>query len=324
MAESRPPKPTTKPRTGYEWSYNATTKKWVQKKKATSAAAKPTYADYGYVTAFLNTQPGIKRLLDRAIKQGWTAARLEGEVKNTKWWKDRSDSQRKWDLLTAEQPAEKNRQVAAAKQQVESLAKRLGVTLGAGQADSYALQMLRDGASEDEIRLKMANSFSLPVDNKATAANEAVTTGMASVAIDDLREMAKNYGVTMSDNNLLKWTRSIMAGTATPEELEDNFREQAKALYPPLASILDGGQTVAGFTQPYLEIASRELGITADMMDLTDSKWTGMISGGKILSADEWSQKIRSDSRYAWSSSVTAKREAMNLASTLGSIFGGA
>lgn len=325
MATQRPPKPTTKPRAGYEWSYNATTKKWVQKKNATAATAKPTYADYGYVQAFLDQRPGIKRLLDRAIKQGWTGARLEGEIKNTKWWKDRTDAQRKWDLLSAEQPAERDQQVSAKEQEVTTLASRLGVTLAKGDANKYALAMLRDGDSPDEVRLRMAQAFKMPVDNVATPkVNEGAMVGEAAIAVDDIRELAADYGVLVSDANMLTWTRSILGGQRTVEELEDTLREQAKALYPPLATYLDQGQTVKGFTAPYLDIAARELGLTAESMDLTDTKWTGMVEGGQVLSADGWVQKIRSDSRYAWNESVTAKREAMSLVSTLGSIFGGA
>jgi hypothetical protein len=73
-----------------------------------------------------------------------------------------------------------------------------------------------------------------------------------------------------------------------------------------------------------LDIAARELGITTDMMDLSDSKWTGMIESGGVLPADQWTTKIRTDNRYGWNTTATAKREAMSLVSTLGSIFGGA
>lgn len=288
-------------------------------------AKKPTYADYGYVKAFLDAHKDVKAKVDKAIKEGWTSARLEGEIKTTKWWKDRNDSQRKWDLLSAEQPGEKNRLLNAKKQEIANLASRMGISLSDADVRDFALGALRDGKSDAETQLAMAGKFVLAEDNPDTPQNEADTyQGQAAVAIDNLRKTAAAYGVTVKNTDMLKWTQDIIGGKRTPEELEDTFRESAKALYPPLAPVLDKGQTVQGFVSPYLDIAARQLGITTDMMDLTDSKWTGMIQGGAVLSADEWTQKIRTDARYGWNQSEGAKREAIAFASNLGAIFGGA
>jgi hypothetical protein len=321
---TRPAKPTRAPRSGYEWYFNTSTNKWAQKKKATTQ--KQTYADYGYVNAFLKAHPDVKKKVDAAIKQGWTPQRLEGEVKTTNWWKNRNESQRKWDLLSAEQAGEKTRLLDAEKRRIENAASRMGVTLSSTQINDFALQSLRDGKSDAEITLGMANKFVLPTDNKATPGVDEsdLMKGQAGTTVTEIRDLASAYGVKVSDTNLLKWTRSALAGDIQVEELEDTFRESAKALYPPIADVLDQGQTLEGFVSPYLDIAARELGITRDMMDLTDSKWTGMIESAGVLPADQWTTKIRSDKRYGWNTSTTAKREAVSLVSSLGSIFGGA
>lgn len=288
-----------------------------KKAAAPKPAPKPTFADYGYVKAFLDKHPDVKAKLDLAIKQGWTPARLEGEVRTTKWYTTRTDSQRKWDLLSTEQPTEAKRQIDAKKAEVNAVASRMGVTLDDAQLDYYAKFSIRDGKSEAELMASLADRVELAPEGTAQQ-------GDASSVVDSIRQSASDYGVTITDANLLAWTRGSLAGTIDPKALEDTFRESAKALYPPLADILDKGQTVKGFVSPYLDIASKQLGLMPDQMDLTDSKWTGMISGGAVLSADEWTKKLRTDSTYGWNQTEGAKREAMSFVSTLGSIFGGA
>lgn len=295
-----------------------TAKQTATKPKPKPKPKKKTYADYGYVKAFLDQHKDVKALVDKAIKEGWTPDRLEGEIRNTKWWKTRNDSQRKWDLLSAEQPAEKERLLTNKMDELRSLAKSLGIDndVTDWELRQMAAASLRDGKSDTEVRLMLANNFVLDADQ--------TESGTAGTTIDSIRKQAAEYGVTVSDQRLTQWTQRALAGDLDPASLEDVFREQAKALYPPLADILDKGQTVAGFVSPYLEIASKQLGITSDQMDLTDTKWMGMIQDGAILDADSWARKIRSDSTYGWKQTDGAKREAMNLVSTLGAIFGGA
>lgn len=279
---------------------------------------KPTYADYGYVKAFLDAHPDVKAKVDAAIKGGWTEARLEGEIRTTKWWKTRNASQRQWDVLSIEQPEEAARLIREKVSTLRTMASRMGLNLTDTQLENFAKMGVRDGRSDQELQVSLANRITLSNEDKGKP-----QAGQAGTAIDELRQMASEYGVTITDHNLLKWTREIVGGQRDPAELADTFRESAKALYPPLADMLDKGQTVKGFVSPYLDIASKQLGLMPDQMDLTDSKWTGMISGGAILSADEWTKKIRTDSAYGWNQTDGAKREAMAFVSTLGSIFGG-
>lgn len=279
---------------------------------------KPTYADYGYVKAFLEAHPDVKRKVDAAIKGGWTPARLEGEIRTTKWWTSRTETQRKWDLLSTEQPAEAKRMIEAKSTEIRQIASRMGITLTDDQIENYAKFSVRDGKTDAEMQVSLASRITLADEDSGKP-----QVGQAATVVDSLRQQAAEYGVTITDQNLQRWTRQIVGGQRDPQELEDTFRESAKALYPPLADILDKGQTVKGFVSPYLDIASKQLGLAPDLMDLQDSKWTAMIQSGGILSADDWTKKLRTDSAYGWNQTDGAKREAMSFVSTLGSIFGG-
>jgi hypothetical protein len=291
-------------------------------KKARLAKQKAKYAEYGYVVDFLNAHKDVKAKVDAAIKGGWTPQRLEGEIKNTNWWKTRTDSQRKYDLLSKEQPGEIKRQVDAAQSTILSQAEAMGVTITATKAKEYALQAVRDGKSQQEITLALANSFKFPT--APSDGGPAVEKGQAGVIATQIRDMASAYGVSVKDADLLSMTQKVLGGAADPQAFEDTFRESAKALYSPIADILDKGTTLRQFVDPYLNIASQQLGISAEMMNLADTKWTGMIQQGKVLTADEWTRTLRTDPTYEWNKTEGAKREAMGLVSALGAMFGSA
>lgn len=296
-----------------------------QKKAAAAkaAAAKPKYSDYGYVKGFLDAHKDVKAKVDLAIKQGWTPQRLEGEIKNTNWWKTRNETQRKYDLISKEQPAVAAKQVSDAQKTIMQQAEAMGVTLDATTAKNLALQAVRDGKSQQEVTVFLANTVKLPPP-AAPGQPQAVERGQAGVVATEIRDMASAYGVNVKDADLLKMTQKVLGGSADVQAYEDTFRESAKALYAPIADILDKGTTLRQFVDPYLNIASQQLGISAEMMNLADTKWTGMIQQGKVLSADEWTKTLRTDPTYEWNKTEGAKREAMGLVSALGAMFGSA
>jgi len=291
-------------------------------KKTTTAPKAKTYADYGYVKGFLDAHHDVRDKVNAAIKAGWTPDRLAGEIKATKWWSTRTDSQRQYDMLSVEQKAQADKKVGDATESLRGMAAKMGVTLSDTDAAALGVKMVRDGLTQQGALLALANHIQLPV--PGTDGKEAPMAGEAGVTVDTLRQMASDYGVHVQDADLLAMTQKVQAGLVDPKAYEDTFRESAKALYAPIADVLDKGTTLKQFVSPYLQIASQQLGATADMMPLSDSKWTGMIAEGRVLSADEWTRKLRTDAQYNWNQSEGAKRESMNLVQSLGQMFGSA
>ena len=95
--------------------------------------------------------PGRVEQVKLAVKQGWTAARLEAEIKTTTWWTKRTDAQRQADLLSKSNPAEWNRQIAAKTQEISQQASALGITLSAADAKAMASSFLTNGSTQGEI-----------------------------------------------------------------------------------------------------------------------------------------------------------------------------
>lgn len=283
------------------------------------AATKPkmTYADYGYVSSFLNAHTDVKKVVDQAIKGGWTPDRLQGAIKGTTWWKTRSETQRRNDILKAENPAEYNKQYRAAIDATNRLTTQMGLKIAAPTRLALARQFQDAGASPEEMAVRLSAYFTIPKTGAAVG-----TSGQALAGIQ--KDMAA-YGVGMSAATQQAYVRQIISGQQTNEGIEDIFREQAKALYPGIKAQLDAGMTTRQYLDPFLQIAEKELGKPSSQMNLTDTKWTaplGTTAKPTPMSADEWTVKLRTDARYGWDKTASARGMASELIGSLSKMFG--
>ena len=283
----------------------------------TDQTAQGSAEDYGYVKAFLREHPDVAAVIKRAVAQGYTQQRAQAEIKETKWWRSRTDSQRQWDVLSAENPGEAKRKLAEAQGSIAQQAAALGIRLDKGDAARYAKQFVVNGSTASEQAAVLAKEFSLP------GAGSALT-GTAAGAEAALKSQAYAYGITLSPATETKYIRQVLAGTAQPGDFEDRFREQAKTMYPSIAKQLDAGQTVHDYISPFLEIASNELGIPSEQMNPADPKWTKMLTGanGAPMSTDQWVVTVRNDPRYRWNESLNAKQQAASLGSEMSKLMG--
>lgn len=297
----------------------APVKKAVAKKPVVRKPA-VTAMDYGYVGSFLTAHPDVAAKVKLAVAQGWTPARLQAEMKTTSWWTTRTEAQRQADVLAKDNPQEYARQIALKKADISAQAASMGLNLSDADLSSMATTFFTNGASNGEMQSALAMKFQMPADASTPITGDAGTT------VDALQSLATAYGVPLDATTAQKYTQQVLAGQSTVQGLTDLFREHAKILYPPVASFLDKNpqMTVQDYATPYLQIAAKELGVPTDQMDLTDSKWSKVLTSGANgpMTADEWTKTIRNDPQYQWGKTVAAKDQAAQMATDLQRTFG--
>lgn len=285
----------------------------------TPVKPKRVAADYGYAAAFLNAHKDVARKVALAVKQGWTPDRLSAEIKDTPWWRKRTEAQRKWDIISAENPKEARRLVDLKTQQIKQMASTMGVTLSDNQAFKMAGHAASRGSTDPEMQSMLAGMWSLDA--------EGEDVGQAGTTVDQLRDLAHDYGVVLDPGTLQKQVQQVLSGNQTSQGLVDLYREQAKTLYAPISDWLEKNpsMTVKDYLAPYMQAAARELGTPPDQMDLTDPKWTKVIYGADgttPMNLDQWTKTIRSDASYGWDKTMGAKSQALQLAAELRNAFG--
>ena len=90
------------------------------------AAAKEEYGGY---YAIIQSVPEIGRLLKKAVSKGYSDAKFDYELKQTKWYKNNSASERTWDTSKQLDPASAQEKIDNRSTFIRETALNLGVNL---------------------------------------------------------------------------------------------------------------------------------------------------------------------------------------------------
>lgn len=283
-------------------------------------------ARYGYAISFFSSNPELKRLLANAQKANWDVANFQAAIRNTKWWKARSEAQRQYDIGLTADPGEWNRRVAEAQAKVTQQAAAMGVRLTAAQAKANAQAFVRNGSTDQEIAAALANTWhnQYAADVAAGTADQT-PVGQAADAIGALKEMASAYGYPLGVDRLNDQVTQVLAGNAQVKDYEETYKTWAKKNFAGVADMIDAGQTLRDILDPYTQIASQELGADKAGMLASDPKWQKALTGaqGGPMTLTDWRTTLRSDSQYGWDSSRSAQDDAYKLVAGLSQMFQG-
>lgn len=273
---------------------------------------------YGYLAAFLD-DPVIGPVLKQAASQNLDNAQLLGLIyKNPTtraWWNHTSDTARQFDADAKLDQAAHAQKISVQRAQILALAGQDGFALDPARAQKIATDSLRLGWSDQQVKQAVAQEYHY----------DPANAGNATVA--QLKQYAYNYAIPLSDTAIQSWATKIMGGTATPDDFVGYAKQQAKSLYPTIASALDGVDTQTYF-DPYKQIASQELGVTPDSINLMDPKWQKAVMGTADdgtrvpMTLDQWRTTLRSDPTYGYGHTTEAQNAAAATGQSLLSAMG--
>lgn len=272
---------------------------------------------YGYLAAFLDN-PEVGKLLEQGAKEGWSQQRLEAELQKTNFWKTTSDSQRRYNAMQEQAPQEAQQAVSARSSELLTLAQQLGVQVEPDRMRQIAEDSLRFGWTQSQIRSSVTAEFDY----------KGGESGLAGQSSRQVKEMAAQYLVPISDQMIEKWTEQMVAGTADEEGFRSYLVEQAKSMFPGMAAALDKGVTVAQYADPYKQIAARELELNPETIDLNDPRYRKMLDqvdskGNRVsMSLSESAEYLRKLPEWQQTRGANEKAAALteNILRTFGSV----
>lgn len=285
-----------------------------------------TAAGLGFTQPFLDAHPDVKAAVDLAVKYRWTEEQFVRYVEQeTEFGKTRSDSEAKFDIEFAGAKQEDiqkqiNDRVALLKQQAVAA----GVDLTDAEAAEFAKRAIRSGLTDQDTLAFLSSKFTLPgmegTDKAKTPAGEAASM------VDQIKQMARSYGITVTDQFIQEKVREGMKqGSGWESWLEGQrgiFRQQAKLLYPTVADKFDQ-YTLGDILQPYLNDASEITGISLSQMNYDDPMWTAALNGPNgPMNRDEWLRVLKTDKKYGYDGTIRARQEYTALADDLLAAFG--
>ena len=284
--------------------------------------------DYGFNEEFLKKHPDVDEAIRLAIENEWSQEILNRYIENnTEFGRSTTDAQAKFDIDFAGDKREDlqkqiDDRVATLKQQATAA----GVTISDQEVMDFAKRAVRSGLTDQDTLAFLSSKFTLPGQEAKGAPKATTPAGEAASMVDEIRSMARSYGITVTDQFVQEKVREGMRqGSGWQSWLEGQrnvFREQAKLLYPKVADKFDQF-TLGDMLTPYLNDASELLGININQMNYDDPMWTAALNGTEgPLSRDEWLRVLRTDKKYGYDSTVRARQEYTELADDLLAAFG--
>ena len=270
-------------------------------------------ARYGFGQQFLNSNPEVKRLVNKAARQNYTPQRFEYELRQTKWYRNKTNAQREWSVLEKTQPKEASRQIAERKGEIQRAAQRMGIRLTANEVNRLARNSLRNGWNDGELQFKIGAKYEYEDSTRGI--------GQASTVAAEIRALMRDYGLAMGTNTLAKWTEQVLQGVATVEDIQGRLVNEAKGKYGAIAGDLDRGLTVDQLFDPYRQSAAELLGRSPNEIDVRDPGFSQVFSyqppgenGRRTMTLEEWERSLRTDQQYGFDQT----QNAMSLAARLG------
>lgn len=298
--------------------------------KTTGAPPAPeptmTAEGYGFSEQFLTANPDVREAIRLAIENGWSQEVLNRYIENqTDFGRRTTDQQAQFDIAIASDKAEDlQRQISDRATAIKRQAMAAGIDISDEEINQFARESIRSGLTDNDTLAFLSERFRIPQAEEGKPA--APLRGQAGDIVDELRNLARSYGVTLTEMDVQKKTREALNMGADWRSYVDGqrdiFRQQAKTLYPKIANLLDTSD-LATIMNPYMADASELLGVSMAQMQTTDPLWQTALNGENgPLSRDEWLRALRTDQRFGYDRTVRARQEYTELADELLSAFG--
>jgi len=296
----------------------ATTRTPTQQEEAKGKSAK----DYGVSASFLQKYPDMVEFVKNASDNNYEPPRFMAELENTTFGKERTAAQEAFDIaIEGPQSEDLMKKVNDRISTLRNEFMQAGIQISDQELNRYGREVVRSDLSNEDVLTFLSSQFVLP-----GAGERQGLTGVSSQVYSSLMDMAKQYGLTMSDQTMQSNVRTALAQgpnwQSWVEGQRNVFREQAKMQYPSLGDRLND-YTMEQLLDPYMNDAAELLGLNKADMNVMDPSWQRALQGPNgPLSRDEWIRTLRTDPKYGWDRTVRARQEYSYLADELLSVFG--
>lgn len=222
-------------------------------------------AQYGWALSVLRSNPELSKLFDRAVSETFSPAAFVGQLRNTKWYKTRSESVRKMEVLKNADPAEYNRQLQRMAGSVaDQYFAMTGRRLDQATAKKLGSTALTFNFNEGEMRDLVGGTV------KSQTLMMNGLGGTLGEAERQLRQAAEDYGLDFADSAFAGQLNNIARQVTDVGAVVDNYRNQAKSRYAAFADEIDQGLTIRDIAEPYKQLMAKTLEISDKGISVMD------------------------------------------------------
>lgn len=275
--------------------------------------------EMGFASALIHSNKSLTQafneIVNKQIDVGTSAGQAQAKsiLENSAWFQNHNKSQREFDQQKFADPANWKQSIQQQKDAIKQQAEQEGVHLS-GDAEHIAKMVLRNGLTPDEVSNVLAKHY--------TYNPNETSTGTAGQTVQSVQQLAQQYYTPISNGQIQKYTRQVLAGNLDPSTLSATFQKQAISMAPYLKAQIESGQTVADIMDPYKQMMATTLELDPDgiknedpsIMKALQSKDANGNLG--LMPLYQFQQQLYNDPR--WLNTDNAKQ---SLVSTTGDIL---
>jgi hypothetical protein len=263
----------------------------------------------------------IKSTVESGVE--YSNEELKALLKNTTYFNSVSDKQYKFDTL---RDGEQNALIETSKR---AIVDEFG-DVGLSETDlaEIAKTAARSGLTGTGLK-QTVYQYAFRKGGMATAPTSPAmaTRALEGSDADAIRKSARAYGYQVSDAEVeAALTGGMYNGLAVSKDsILEKAQKAAKGKYFHLADQIDAGLSLDDIFGTYKKYAAALLEVDENEIDyLSDPKWSDAFGSKDTgqLSLTDWTQKIKSDSKFGWQFTKQANDQATDIALTLARAFG--
>lgn len=273
---------------------------------------------YGFSAAMLNSNPELKRLFNKAVKENWAPDMFVARVRGTKWYKKTSETVRNAQVQKKSDPGTYKAQVDQQNARVTILARELGSQMPAKAIRKMAETAYQHGWDDNQLRRHLAASV------RRTSAG--LLEGQAGEWERQWREYAGSMGLSYTPYQYGTWARKATKGSMTPEDVLGLMQHAAKSRYPQFAGRIAKGESMDDIAQPYrqtigelLEVDPASIPLSGRLLQKGLNQRTKK-GDPTSMPLYKFEDVVRQDPR--WRQTDNAKKSGDEMVRQLGTLFG--
>lgn len=272
---------------------------------------------YGYLGWFID-QPEVGPIILRAAREGWDIARLQGALVNTHWWRTTSESARNWDALLAMDHATAVSRLRETGVSIRQQADRFGIRLPSLRLYGMAVQALRQTWSPAQIQLALAAEMRW---------HPGRATGGVADLMNQVRTVAANYLIPVTERQAWEWARRIVGGAGTMEAVEAQMRMLAAARFPHLKTQIAQGIAPAQYFQSQRQTIAQLLEKPVESIDfVSDRRWDPVLAfkaaDGKVRAMNTNEAARFARTQHEWANTDNAHQSVSDAGEQILETFG--
>lgn len=259
-------------------------------------------AHYGFALAFMNSNPELKALFDKAVKKTWNTDRFIAELRGTDWFKNHSASVRNAIMQETSDPATYQANVAQMQATVkDAWGAAFGTEVPAQQLKAWAETAYRMGWTEAQLMDRMTEGV-----NWRKMLQNKTLGGKAAETESQLNNLASNYGLRVTQQWKARQLERVIEGTNTIGGVQQQVQEMAMSRYKAFADRIAGGETVRDIAEPYVSTMADLLEMNPEDVDFTrglvDAALRARTKDGKPAAMDlnTFADHVRRDKRWQY------------------------